>query len=191
MAKAPRTGAATLGSLVSRKDFEEDDDESTEYIQVVRKSIVPINDLVDNISKLKKLEANEKWVIRDYREAHLLDGVDVAYQPILVDRFNTAFELTHLFKQGMEHVYVPLIYRVCSTFFQLDSKETCLTFLKELDVVNVIQTFNKTLVEVEPVLKSNFSGVNIEEVIVDLFSQSYIHNFIELQNLFKTINSEL
>ena len=63
--------------------------------------------------------------------------------------------------------------------------------MKELDVVNVIQTFNKTLVEVEPILKSNFSGVNIEEVIVDLFSQSYIHNFIELQNLFKTINSEL
>lgn len=178
-----------IGRNPSMSDFE---DTNEEYIQVVRKAIVPIDELVENVSKLKKLEQNEKWVLQDYRKAHLLDGVPEAFQEVLVERFNTTFEQTHLFKPGLEYIYVPLIYRVSSKFFQLDSTtEATLAFFKQLDVINVIQNFNKVLIEVEPILKSNFSGINREEVIVDLFSQSYIHNFIELQSLLNTISSEL
>lgn len=182
------TALKTLTSI-SKSDF--DDSEPEEYVQVVRKAVVPINELVDNVSKLKKLKENETYQVIDYKKAHLLDGVPLEYHDFMVKHFNAMFEQTHLFKQDKEYVYVPLVYRVCFKFFELDQKDVCAAFLEKLNVIDLVQNFNKTLLEVESVLKANFSGINTEEVIVDLFSQSYVHNFIELQNLFKTINSEL
>lgn len=181
-------GRASRSPVPSKADFEDNEEE---YIQVVRKSVVPIDELVECVSSLKKLETNEQWVLQDYRKAHLLDGIPDTFQGILVECFNTTAKQTHLFKPGLEHIYVPLIYRVCSKFVQISEVDISLAFFKQLDVINVIQNFNKTWIEVEPVLQSNFSGINKEEIIVDLFSQSYIHNFIELQSLLKTISSEL
>lgn len=177
-------------SAPKKEDYNEDD-KSEEFVQVVRKSIVPSQELIYSLNTLPK-EPN--CTSKQYKKTLLLHGIPEEFHETVVAFYENLRTDTNNYLKKTELVdfYIPVLYRIILQFVSLDeSPISKLEHLSKIDIIQLIVTFNKTYEETFPVLQKHFKNVDQIEVIIDLFSQDYIHNFIELQRILKQINSEL
>lgn len=163
------------------------DNEQDEHLLIVRKAEVPINDLINMTSgKIEHPLTKEEW-----DKMKMLLGIHLDLQDSLVEIMNEVIQSKSMYEDTITQYYVPVVYKVYEMAQKTEMpNDHKIKLVKNFSARTLISELNYVFKESMPFFKKNFSGIDYEEEIIRLFSQSYVANFIAIEEQIRLIHEE-
>lgn len=163
------------------------DNEQDEHLLIVRKAEMPIIDLVSmTMGKVDHPLTKEQW-----QTMKMLLGIHIDLQDSLVKIFNEVIESKSMWSDDIAIYYVPAVYKIYEIAQKTEMpKDHILKLVNNFSARTIISEFNYVHKESLTFFKKHFIGVDYDDEIIRLFSQSYVANFIAIEEQIRLIHEE-
>ena len=104
---------------------------------------------------------------------------------------NEVIQSKSMYEDIISQYYVPVVYKVYEMAQKTEMpNDHKIKLVKNFSARTLISELNYVFKESMPFFKKNFSGIDYEEEIIRLFSQSYVANFIAIEEQIRLIHEE-